>query len=259
MATEQGYPDAQFNLGMLYHLGNGVDHNEQEAVYWYHLAAQWGCSQAQANLSEHYRTGIGVDQDEAVAARWCRFAAEQGVVDAQLNLGLRCARGIGVETDPVLAYFWLSLAVGGGSAEASEYLASVAQVLTSEQVVELQRLAHEWKRRTPTESALGALDAEIVQVHECITNSPSGILPADAQALLDRIDDLIDVGIVLGSGAEDHVESLRKIHQALAVELDKAVPEARELRARMSSLREVQRAPGLRQWLSRPKASTKRQ
>ena len=37
--AEQGYADAQFNLGSMYRKGEGVPENDAEAVKWYRKAA----------------------------------------------------------------------------------------------------------------------------------------------------------------------------------------------------------------------------
>ena len=38
-AAEQGYVDAQYNLGLMYDNGEGVPENDKTAVKWYTLAA----------------------------------------------------------------------------------------------------------------------------------------------------------------------------------------------------------------------------
>jgi hypothetical protein len=50
----QGTPDAQFYLGWLYHLGEDVEQNFQQAADWYCLAANHGHSLAQYNLDSFY-------------------------------------------------------------------------------------------------------------------------------------------------------------------------------------------------------------
>ena len=55
---------------------------------WYRLAAEQGYADAQNNLGVMYRKGQGVPQDDKTAVKWYRLAAEQGNADAQYNLGL---------------------------------------------------------------------------------------------------------------------------------------------------------------------------
>ena len=62
----------------------------------YRKAAEQDLADAQFNLGLMYEGGRGVEQDNAKAAEFYCKAAEQGVVDAQFNLGLMCADGKGV-------------------------------------------------------------------------------------------------------------------------------------------------------------------
>lgn len=81
--AEQGYAKAQFNLGVIYDLGQCVTQDYAQAVYWYIKAAEQGNANAQYNLALKYQTGQGVTQDDTKAAFWYRKAAEQGDTKAQ--------------------------------------------------------------------------------------------------------------------------------------------------------------------------------
>src|SRR3989337_314459 len=94
--AEQGLPEAQFNLGLMYDKGQGVPKDYAEAVKWYRKAAEQGFAEGQYNLGKIYYTGQGVLQDYAEAAKWYRKAAEQGNTSAQFNLGLMDAKRQGV-------------------------------------------------------------------------------------------------------------------------------------------------------------------
>ena len=49
-AAEQGDADAQYNLGVMYYDGQGVDVNYKKAFECYEKAAEQGHAQAQHNL-----------------------------------------------------------------------------------------------------------------------------------------------------------------------------------------------------------------
>ncbi|MDY3736694.1 MAG: tetratricopeptide repeat protein, partial [Sodaliphilus sp.] len=83
---EQGYADAQNNLGNLYAEGKGVSQSYTEAVKWYRLAAEQGDADAQYYLGVCYATGDGVAKNRATAIRWYKKAAAQGNSTAQDNL-----------------------------------------------------------------------------------------------------------------------------------------------------------------------------
>ena len=64
---------------------------------------------AQYILGEMYRLGQGVKKDEATAVKWYKKAAEGGSPEGQYALGMCYATGVGTEVDMIGAYQWLSL------------------------------------------------------------------------------------------------------------------------------------------------------
>jgi TPR repeat protein len=50
-AAEQGYTNAQFNLGWMYEKGDGVSQAKEQAIYWYKKAAEQGDTDAQNRLT----------------------------------------------------------------------------------------------------------------------------------------------------------------------------------------------------------------
>ena len=69
-AAKQGNVDAQYNLGVMYAIGQDVPQDDAQAVQWYRQAAEQGDAQAQSNLGLMYEQGQGVRQDYAEAFRW---------------------------------------------------------------------------------------------------------------------------------------------------------------------------------------------
>ena len=76
--AEQGYATAQYNLGLMYYLGQGVTQNNEAAFKWFKLAAAQGYERAQVQLGFDYRSGKGVIQDYTSAHMWWNIAASQG-------------------------------------------------------------------------------------------------------------------------------------------------------------------------------------
>ena len=70
LAAQQGYADAQNDLGVMYENGKGIAEDAIKAVKWYRRAATQGHSDAQYNLGFMYYAGSGVDQDDAEAIKW---------------------------------------------------------------------------------------------------------------------------------------------------------------------------------------------
>ncbi len=76
--AEQGYPYAQFNLGVLYDNGYGMPEDNAQAMIWYRKAAEQGLPQAQVNLAIMYEEGEGVPADYVEAYLWYALADAQG-------------------------------------------------------------------------------------------------------------------------------------------------------------------------------------
>lgn len=85
-SAEQGYADAQFNLGLMYANGEGVTKDPVKAVELFQKSAEQGNVDAQNNLGVMYYAGEGVPRDPAKAKEWFKKAAAQGNADAQVNL-----------------------------------------------------------------------------------------------------------------------------------------------------------------------------
>jgi len=105
-AANQGDAIAQFNLGVRYINGNGVDKDPAAAVKWFRTAADQGLANAQFNLGVCYAEGLAVDQDAKEAVAWYEKAARQGHAMAQCNLGVCFKAGNGVDRDEQEAVVW---------------------------------------------------------------------------------------------------------------------------------------------------------
>ena len=110
-------------------------------------AAAQGDASAQFNLGIMYDVGQGVVQDYAEAVRWFKLAATQGDAQAQFNLGNMYNNGRGVVQDYVRAHMWWNLAAVSGDSVPVENRDIVAKRMTSQQVAEAQKLARECQAR----------------------------------------------------------------------------------------------------------------
>jgi len=121
-AADQGYMDAQNNVGFMYSTGRGVPQNSRKAVEWFRKAAEQGLADAQENLGHMYAKGRGVAKDERTAAQWFQKAADQGDCVAQYELGNRYAAGRGIAKDERKAAQWYLKAAKHGVGPAREAL-----------------------------------------------------------------------------------------------------------------------------------------
>jgi len=83
--TILGIRIAQYNLGLMYKNGEGVQQNDQEAVKWYRLAAKLGDADAQNNLGNMYAEGRGIEKNSVRAYMWYFIASMNGNADGKSN------------------------------------------------------------------------------------------------------------------------------------------------------------------------------
>lgn len=136
-SAQNGYADAQYNLGFCYSHGIGVKQNYLDAIIWYNKAIANGLSQAedllnelkthgdavaQYNLGSCYAKGYGVTQDYKQAVCWFTLAAKQGHVNAQLALGEAYYSGYGVTRDYRQEVYWYTKAAEQGHTDAQYFL-----------------------------------------------------------------------------------------------------------------------------------------
>ena len=115
--AEQGSSDAQYNLGLCYFYGDGVEEDFAQAAEWFRRAAEQGLAEAQSNFGVCCQRK-GTEEGFAQAAEWFRRAAEQGHPEAQYNLALSYYNGDGVNKDLVQAAEWFRRAAEQGLANA---------------------------------------------------------------------------------------------------------------------------------------------
>lgn len=143
--AEQGDALAQYNLGLLYDNGRGVQKDYAQARQWYEKAAAQGRADAQVSLGILYDYGRSIPQDFKKAVYWYRLSAKQGNDLAQRRLGLMYERGDGVERDYVQAYMWYTLGAAKGAERGVALRDALAKQMTPEQIAEANQLAQEWK------------------------------------------------------------------------------------------------------------------
>lgn len=120
--AEEGDMDAQYELGVRYIEGDGVEQSAEKAVEWFRKSAGQGYAAAQNHLGVCYENGDGVEQSAEKAVMWYRKAAEQGYALAQNNLGVCYYDGDGVEQSAQKAVQWFRKAVEQGCAAAQNNL-----------------------------------------------------------------------------------------------------------------------------------------
>ncbi len=96
-AADAGDVYAQFRVGYMYLLGEGVPVDYEKAAYYTKLSADQGEASAQLNLGRMYAEAVGVPQSYENAVKYYQMAAEQGESSASNNLGILYESGEGVD------------------------------------------------------------------------------------------------------------------------------------------------------------------
>ena len=81
-----GHIPSQYEVGMAYLKGIGVDADMKLAAKWLRRAAMNDHAEAQYKLSQLYRDGVGIEKNRKRALEWLKIAATAGVRDAQKEL-----------------------------------------------------------------------------------------------------------------------------------------------------------------------------
>jgi hypothetical protein len=126
-----GNAQAQFELGSIYSIGDGVTQDYTEGFYWYEKAAEQGSVYAQHNVALMYEKGAGVVPDYSKAVEWYKKAVASDYADSQLNLGVMYGNGTGVPRNPDKAIELFKLAAKQGNKQAQYNLGVVYNRLYS--------------------------------------------------------------------------------------------------------------------------------
>lgn len=169
LAAEEGLDLAQYNLGILYFTGQGVEKDSAEAFRWTEAAAQQGHLAAQFNLASLYHSGDGVAADNDKAVQFFESAARGGHAGAAVVLANMYADGeIGMDEEPglfdrfsrylsglisgdqggedlVLAHAWASIAIANESIEADDLLADLEGRMSEGQLTRARRQFAQWQ------------------------------------------------------------------------------------------------------------------
>jgi len=127
-AAKQGNGAAQYNLAQLYHLQGQKDvHAYERAKYWYEKAIEAGIKEAYNNLGTLYLKALGMKKNEQKAFELFSQGTQNGDGAAQVNMAVLYAWGQTVSHDKIKAYENLKKALKDGKSEASEYLDKLCQ------------------------------------------------------------------------------------------------------------------------------------
>ena len=143
-----GDADAQFWLGLEYKHGAFGLTDYREAHQWLHKAAEQGLPNAQYSLGQMYELGEGVPKNDIVAGRWFKAAADhlssvQGVWEAEVELAYMYRDGR-LRDSEIEAYKWLAIVDGSIAPPISADTDLLARKMSKRDVAEAKRIAADW-------------------------------------------------------------------------------------------------------------------
>jgi len=126
---------------------SAIDHDAQaNSLGSLRKLADRGDADAQWQMGVRYHNGEGVPRDDAQAMQWFLRAAEQGHVAAQSALGAYYWAARGVREDLSKAYFWSVIAMAQGDEISKARLEGLASQMTPVQVSDARQQAEVWLR-----------------------------------------------------------------------------------------------------------------
>ncbi len=120
----------KYKIGMKFYKGIGeASKNLKTARKWFLEAAALGNAAAQYNLGIMSYLGQGIEQNFSDAAKWFEYAAKQDYTLAQYNLGFMFYEGKGVKKNYLQAFMWIDRAARLGDKKAIQARPTIEKML----------------------------------------------------------------------------------------------------------------------------------
>jgi len=139
--------EEQFQMGLKFADGVGVDRDYAQAAHWYAQAAEQNHGLAQLKLAMLYGHGQGVARDEQKCLLWLTRSANLGDAVAQYRLGVQQHLACREDQSPaasetrIEALKWVQLSAAQGCRGAASACEFVSLDMTREEVAEGGRRA----------------------------------------------------------------------------------------------------------------------
>ena len=127
LGAYEGNTEAQYNLGVLYLEGRGIERNLEQARNWFLKAAEKNHVEAQYNLGHLSLSGMGVEKSVQVALHWWKLSAEGGYAPAQFNYGRALYLGVEGLNDKSAGVEFMRLSAAQDEPRALEFLSENVQ------------------------------------------------------------------------------------------------------------------------------------
>ena len=155
-AGNNGIPEAQYALGMLYLDGAMGTPDPKAAIPWFMEAMKSGDAQMQYQLAYLNENGIGCTVNYANAAVLYNMAANKGHGKAPGRIARMSDEGLGMKRNPVQAWAYAKLAIGRGDESLNPLLMKLdAELGEAEKANARKTLAELEKTNLPKAAASG--------------------------------------------------------------------------------------------------------
>jgi uncharacterized protein len=144
-AAEEGLDLAQYNLGILYFTGQGVDQDLEQAFTWTEAAANQGHLNAQFNLGSLYFEGQGTAKNNVRGIDWFTRAGHGGHPNAAFALAKMYQNGDPMTKDLIQAHAWAAKAANNDHDEGIVLKEEIANALNPSELSQARRLFATWQ------------------------------------------------------------------------------------------------------------------
>ena len=211
--AEAGDAQSQVQLGLDYVTGDGVAHDDAQAVKWFRKAADQDNMLGERYLAEMYFKGRGVTADNEQAAKWLRFAAGQDDPQSEHNLAVLYLQGLGVPKSGTEAAKWMRKAADHDFADGQVGLGAMFEVGDGVRLDEAE--AAKWYRKAADQDSRdGMNDLALLLVN---SKNPTIRNPKEAVALATKATGKGDNATYLDTLARTYFET-NQYRQAIEAE-----------------------------------------
>lgn len=122
--AQKGDSESQYQLSGLYSFLNTVEGNRL-AKYWTIKSAENGNKISQYNLGMRFEEGNGLDKNLSMALKWYKKSAVQGYIIAQQRIGYNYIKGVWGKVNLEKGLKWYEMAGENGSVNSIKFLIDV--------------------------------------------------------------------------------------------------------------------------------------
>ena len=134
--AEEGDPDAQYKLALMYYYGNGVVVDKKLSLTWFTRAAEQGHGMAMFRLGRMYHEMEKNQANIQSTIKWLTIAAAEGIVEAAIYLGdFHVSARNGHPDNRINAYMWYKVATINGDAGSNEICQRMESELSDEELM----------------------------------------------------------------------------------------------------------------------------